>query len=124
MFRTPRARRENKDEEVNDVAKFLNIWHLNPMGVSSDPAERAKVVEMMFAMADQLMQSGQILESGFFSDGTSGYVITEEETKDAFMHTAALYPWMISDVREIIPYETGKAGIRGALKAQMEAMKR
>ncbi|HYC21012.1 MAG TPA: hypothetical protein VEF35_10515 [Candidatus Bathyarchaeia archaeon] len=106
------------------MAKFLNMWRLNPIAMSPDPAERAKMVEMMFAMADALMQSGQILESGFFSDGTSGYVITKEETKDAFMHTAALYPWMISEVREIISYETGKEGIRGALKAQMEAMKR
>jgi len=94
------------------------------MATSPAPGEQAKAVEMMFAMLDQAMKMGQITEFGFFPDGASGYAIGPGEAKDEFRSTTAYFPWVISDVHEIIPYETGKEIVREVLKAQVEAMKR
>jgi hypothetical protein len=107
------------------MAKFLNTWRMNPMApMSPDPAEQAQATEMLFAMLDNAVQRGQLLEFGFFPDGTSGYAISTGEANDIFRSTVAFYPWIVSEVREMIAYETGKEIMRGVLKAQMEAMKR
>jgi hypothetical protein len=109
---------------VKDMAKFLNTWRMNPMvPMSPGPAEQAQATEMLFAMLDNAVQSGQLLEFGFFADGTSGYAISAGETADIFRSTVGFYPWIVSEVREMIPYETGKEIMRGVLKAQIKAMK-
>jgi hypothetical protein len=51
-------------------------------------------------------------------------VISQGEGKDAFRGATAYFPWVISDVREMISYETRKEIIREMVKAQVEAMKR
>jgi hypothetical protein len=106
------------------MAKFLNMWRINPMAVSLDPAEQAKVFEMTWAMLDKAMESGRLLEFGYFPDGVSGYTILQGEAKDAYRATLSYYPWVISDVHEMVPYETGKEISREVMKARTEMMKR
>jgi hypothetical protein len=109
--------------EVKEMAKFLSVWHMNPSAPwPIDPAEAANLNEMMFATVDNLLREGKMLEFGFFPDGKSGYVLSDGETKDVFSGAMSFYPFVESEVYEMIPYETGKEIMRGLLKAQAEAM--
>jgi hypothetical protein len=105
------------------MAKFLNIWHSSPDAPwPTDPAEMAKLLEMMFAAIDNNLKSGLTTEFGYFADGRSGYAIGEGETKDALARAFSFTPWIHSEMYEMIPYETGKEVMRGVCKAQIEAM--
>jgi hypothetical protein len=107
------------------MGKFLNTWRMNPIGPwPTDPAELAELSEMLFAMIDNGFKTGGLLEFGFFPDGTSGYAIVTGEAKDMFARTFSFYPWILSEVREMLPYETGKEIMSAVMKAQAEAMKR
>jgi hypothetical protein len=87
----------------------------------TDPSELAKVAEMMFAAVDNAFKKGKMLEFGFFPDGTSGYAIRSGDAIDKFAHTFSSFPWVVGEVHEMVPYETGKEVMRGVLKAQAEA---
>jgi hypothetical protein len=78
---------------------------------------------MMFAAMDNMLQTGEVQEFGFFSGATSGYVIAGGESKDELRRSHSFYPFIESEVHEIVPYETGKEVVRGFLKAKAEAMK-
>jgi hypothetical protein len=110
------------------MAKYLTIWRANPSAPwPIDPAAATQLNEMMFARIDEWLKSGIILELGYFPNGLSGYVISSGEAKDLFMTDFAQYPWIETEVHEIIDYETGKEISRQVLKAraeQMAAMKR
>lgn len=106
-------------------AKFLGIWRFNPnMPWPTDPTEQLQIIEALFAAIDRNLQTGDMLEVGFFTDGRSGYTMGSGEAKDAFRRALGPYPFVLVDVYDIIDYETGKEVTRGVLKAQMEAMKR
>jgi hypothetical protein len=53
-----------------------------------------------------------------------GYSIASGEAKDSFRRTTAFTPWIMSEVHEMVPYETGKEVMKGMLKARAEGMKR
>ena len=107
------------------MAKFLNLWSFNPTAPwPTDPVETLKLSDMMYAELDKLLQTGELQEFGFFLDGTSGYAIAGGESKDTFKRVYSFYPFIESEVHEIVPYETGKEVARGVLKAKAEAMKR
>ena len=38
------------------MAKFLILWHLNPMAVPLDPAEHVKLNEMLYARIDNMLR--------------------------------------------------------------------
>ncbi len=105
------------------MAKFLGIWRINGTALPADPAEQAQAIEMVLAQIDDALKSGQMTEFGFFPSGSSGYAILNGETTDAFGAAISFFPWMESEVHEMIPYETGKAITKEVLKYQMEAMK-
>ena len=105
------------------MAKYLTIWRANPSSPwPMDPAAATQVLEMMFARIDEGLKSGRILEFGYFPNTPSGYAISSGEAKDLFMTAFAQYPWIETEVHEIIDYETGKAITRQVLKAQAEQM--
>jgi hypothetical protein len=105
------------------MAKTLNVWHYNMSAPwPTDPVEMAKLSEMLFAAIDNALKTGKLLEFGYFPDGTSGYGIGSGETKDQFGRLSDFFPWVISEVHEMIPHETGKEVLRGAIKARAEAM--
>jgi hypothetical protein len=107
------------------MAKFLNVWHFNQNAPwPQDPAELTQLGEMMFAMLDKALKEGVLLEFGYFPNGRSGYAISSSESKDQFGRMFSFYPWIIADVDEMIPYETGKEIMRAVVKAKAEAMKR
>jgi hypothetical protein len=84
-------------------------------------------VEMMWAGTDNLLRTGELLEFGFFPNGTSGYIISTGEAKDEFRRASTYCPFVQGEVYETISYETGKDIMMGVMKAQaeqMEAMKR
>ncbi len=97
---------------------------MNGTALPADPAEQTQAIEMMFAQLDTALKEGQLEEFGFFPSGSSGYAIMSGESTDAFGGAISFFPWMESEVYEMIPYETGKGIIKQVLKYQMEAMKR
>jgi hypothetical protein len=109
---------------VKEMAKFLGIWRINGTALPSDPVEQVQAIEMVLAQIDDALKAGQLQEFGFFPNGSSGYAILSGETKDAFGAAISFFPWMESEVHEMIPYETGKEITKEVLKVQMEAMKR
>ena len=105
------------------MAKYMVLWRVNPSAPwPLDPAASTQLLERVFAAIDEGLKSGLYLEFGYFPNGTSGYVISSGEAKDAFMTAFANYPWWEFEVHEIIDYETGKATARQVLKAQAEQM--
>ena len=107
------------------MAKFLNVWHYNNSAPwPTDPVEMTKLTEMMFTAIDAALKTGDLLEFGYFPDRTGGYAITRGEGKDQLRRVTAYTPWIVADVREMVPHETGKEILRGVFKAQVEAMNR
>ncbi len=106
------------------MAKFLGIWRINGTALPPDPAEQAKGIEMIFGQIDTALKEGQLQEFGFFPSGSSGYAILSGDATDAFGAAISFFPWLESEVHEMIPYETGKEMTKEVLKYQMEAMKR
>jgi hypothetical protein len=105
------------------MAKFLVMWRMNPNAPwPTDPVESAKIAETMFAMQDNSFKTGEMLEFGFFTDGTSGYTMVNGDANVMYKRTCSFYHWIVGEVHEIVPYETGKELTRGVLKAQAEAM--
>jgi hypothetical protein len=101
-------------KEVKGMAKYLNLWRMNPMAPSpTDPADVVKLYEMHFAAVDNWLKTGDVKEFGFFLDGRSGYVIAEGDSKGIFRRTFSFYPFIESEVQEMVPYETGEEIIRG-----------
>ncbi|MGB8311975.1 MAG: hypothetical protein WCE81_08950 [Halobacteriota archaeon] len=106
------------------MAKYLTLWHLNPMAVPLDPAEHVKLNEMLYAMMDNMLKTGEITEFGFFLEGCSGYTMSEGESADTFRKVTGFFPVITVESREIIPYETGKEILRGVWNALAEAAKK
>ncbi len=106
------------------MAKFLGIWRINGTALPSDPAEQVQAIEMVLGQIDTALKEGHLQEFGFFPKGSSGYAILSGETTDAFGAAISFFPWMESEIHEMIPYETGKEITKEVLKYQMEAMKR
>jgi hypothetical protein len=110
------------------MAKTMIIWRANTSAPwPADPTESAKLNEMMWAQMDSMLKAGQVLEFGFFPDAISGYVIANGGPADQYMGSFSMYPWVVSEVHEIVPFEKGKEIGRAVLKGmaeQMAAMKR
>jgi hypothetical protein len=106
------------------MAKFMSTWRMNPSAPwPIDPAEVIQLSEMMYAAIDEEIKSGRILEFSFFASGTSGYAIsTGEDAKGEVMAGLANFPWILTEVHEVLDYETGKEITRRVLKAQAEQM--
>lgn len=108
------------------MAKYLILWRLCPTAPwPTDPAELLKLNEMMWEMMDHAIKAGQVLETGYFLDGASGYTIAEGDSTDALRSAAMFSPfieWV--EYEEIVPYETGKEIFRAVFQAKAEAMKR
>lgn len=106
------------DKEVSQMARFLVLWHINPLAPwPTNPDEYLKLEERMWAGIDNLMRQGQVKEFGYFADGRSGYTIGEGETADTFRSVSMFIPYVECEVHEIIPYEKGKEIVRAVLKA-------
>jgi len=95
------------------LAKYLTLWHLNPTAVPLDPAEHVKLNEMLYARIDNMLKKGEIMEFGFFLEGSSGYAISEGESADTFDLLTGFFPVIRFEPREIIPYKMGKEILRG-----------
>jgi hypothetical protein len=88
-----------------------------------DPTEVMQIMEMMFAAMDEALKSGQVLEFGWFANGSSWYVLSAgKDAKAEFMAGFANFPWLTAEVHEVIDYETGKEMTRQVMKAQAEQM--
>jgi hypothetical protein len=112
-------------KEVKDMAKFLVLWHFNPMAPwPTDPAEMVKLSEMLNTQIDQHLKTGEIREFGYFLNGRSGYSIGVGESANTFGRVFSFYPFIEAEVHEIVPYETAVEIMRGVMKAKAEAMKK
>jgi hypothetical protein len=102
------------------LARFLNLWRLNPVGAwPTDPSKYLELQERMWADIDGLMKKGEIEEFGVFPDGTSGYYIVKGETADLYRNTYGSQCYVLSDVREIIPYEKHKEILGAVLRSRI-----
>ena len=107
------------------MARYLVLWHMNPVAPTpTDPSENLKLNEMMFAGIENLMESGEVEESGFFVDGRSGYVIGKGETIDSFRNVSMFLPYIHCEVHEIIPYKEGKETSIAVMKTMIELAKK
>jgi hypothetical protein len=107
------------------MAKYLVLWHLNLMAPwPTDPAEGAKLNEMLYAAMDDFIKMGRVKEFGWFLDGKSGYTMIEGESIGPFTEAVSFFPFILKEVHEILPYETGKETLRGVMKARAEAAKK
>jgi hypothetical protein len=80
--------------------------------VPLDPAEHVKLNEMLYTRIGNMLKTGEIMEFGFFLEGSSGYAISEGESADTFNLLTGFFPVITFEPREIIPYETGKEILR------------
>jgi len=103
------------------MAKYLSVWRYNLNAPwPTDPIESEKVNETLLAATDHLLETGEFQEFGFFSDGMGGYAISAGDSKDMLRRAWTLTPLILSEVHEIVPYETGKKIMRALFKAQIE----
>ncbi|MGZ7194486.1 MAG: hypothetical protein ACXVIZ_11390 [Halobacteriota archaeon] len=77
------------------MPKYMTIWHRNPRAPRPvDPTEAMQLDEMTFAVIDEELKSGRILEVGWFANGMSGYSISSgEDAKGVLTSALANYPW-------------------------------
>jgi len=107
------------------MARYLVLWRQNPAAPTpTDPSENLKLNEMMFAGVENLMESGEIEEFGFFADGRSGYAIGKGEAIDNFRNVSMFLPYIHCEVHEIIPYKKGKETTIAVTKAMIELTKK
>lgn len=106
------------------MARFLILWHRNPLAPwPEDLKETTVLLEKTWAGIDELMKTGEIKEFGWFLDGTSGYAIGEGESTTVLRDVCLFMPWEEVEVHEIIPWEKGKAATREAWKILAEMTK-
>jgi len=106
------------------VARFLVLWHRNPVAPwPEDPEEFSKLMERLWAGMDDLMKKGEVKETGYFLDGTSGYAVGEVGSAEIFRNVSMFLPYIECEVQEIIPYEKGKETIRALMRALARAAK-
>lgn len=107
------------------MAKFLVLWRVNPSApIPLDPSKSLELNEMMWAMMDAQMKEGEVKEFGAFPDGISGDLIGEGENTDMLRGSLAFFPFILSEVHDIIPYEKHRETLRAVLKAQIAAAKK
>ena len=67
------------------MPKYLTIWRRNPSAPwPIDPTEAMQLDEMTFAVIDEGVKSGRLLEVGFFANGTSGSQLAAERTRKEY----------------------------------------
>jgi hypothetical protein len=101
-----------------------------PCGVSlhcaaqwpTDPTEVMQIMEMTWAAFDKDIKSGRMLECGWFANGSSGYVLSAGEDAKAEFAAGFANFQVLTEVHEVLDYETGKEIVRQVLKAQAEQM--
>lgn len=76
------------------MAKFLVLWRANMNAPwPQDPAELAKLFEMLFAATESGIKSGEILEHGYSLNGMSGCNVRTGESKDTIAKAFSVSPW-------------------------------
>jgi len=117
MFRKPLQGGELK------VARFLSIWHQNPLAPSpTDPSEIIKLNDKLLAAVDSLIKKGEIEQFGFFPDGISGYTIGKGDPTDIYRIVSMFLPYFHCEIHGIVPYEKTKEmwqSTKEGLKAQI-----
>ena len=64
------------------------------------------------------MHAGMVTENGFFIDADSGRFIFEGTSEDVFKITSMFGLFTKYDVKEMIPYEMGKATILESIRSK------
>ena len=106
------------------MGRFLVLWYQDPVAQwPTDPSESLKLNERMMGTIADLMKKGEIEEFGFFTDGTSGYVISKGEAVDIFRRANMFQPYITVEVHEMIPFEKGREISRAVWEAKIAAAK-
>jgi hypothetical protein len=106
------------------MARFHILWHRSPVAPwPKDLEENRKLLEMMWAGIDKLLETGEIKEFGWFLDGKSGYAIGEGEPTTVLRDVSMFMPFEEFEIQEIVPWEKGKAAVREAWKILAETTK-
>ncbi|MFZ0965536.1 MAG: hypothetical protein WAN82_02795 [Candidatus Bathyarchaeia archaeon] len=106
------------------MVRFFALYRRNPVAPwPTDPVEFSKFMEKAWAGIDDLIKKGEIVEFGYFENGTSGYIISEVDPTVGFKNVSMFVPYWEFEVHVITPYEKGKEILRALLKARAEAAK-
>jgi hypothetical protein len=93
------------------MPRYMVTWSANPSTWPTDPSGVLSVVEGATGGADHLIAAGAAQELGWFTP-QSGYAIFEADSKDVVLGMVhGFFPYYTQDVREIVPWETGKKAI-------------
>ncbi len=91
------------------MAKFLVLWHRNVL--APWPVDRIKIaedLEEIFDAIERYVDSGIITETSFFVQADSGSFIFEGTSEDVLRLASFFSPVIKFDIKEMIPYKTGK----------------
>lgn len=103
------------------MVKYLALWTLRSSAPwPTDPTERLKMNEMLWAMLDDLIEKGEVSEFGWFLDGRAGYAFGEGDGATTFKNINMFTNYFDFRVEEVLPYEVGKQIFRALFKAAIE----
>ena len=93
------------------MPRYMVLWSANPSAWPGDPKQALAVLEAATGGGDQLLAAGGLKELGWFT-AQDGYAIFEADSKEAVLGMVQpFFPYYAQDVREIVPWESGKRAI-------------
>ena len=102
------------------MSRYLILYTVNAAIQPEDPKVELKMTEANMAAVDELANAGIVKEHGSFNPG-EGYLLAEFPSREeVFTFTQRFWPGIITDAKEITPWETTKAIVLTTLKEQIE----
>ncbi len=98
------------------MARYMVLWKANASTWPTDPKGLLGMWEAATGGGDHLLNAGALKDLGWFS-AEEGYGIFEAESKaDVLGMVQPFFPFFSQDVREMVPWESGKQAILGSAR--------
>jgi uncharacterized protein YciI len=102
------------------MPRYLILYKINSAIQPVDPKVALEETEANLAAVEELQKAGIFKEVGTFNPG-EGYLIAEfPSTEEAFKLAQRFWPGVLTDIREIIPWEKTKEIILSSLREQVK----
>ena len=93
------------------MPRYLILWKANPAAWPTGPKQYLAVLEGATGGGDELLKQGGIKELGWVTP-QEGYALAEADSKASVLGMVqGFFPYYTQDVREVVPWETGKKAI-------------
>ena len=100
------------------MPKYLILWKLNSAIYPTDPKAALALAEANFAAVDEMIKAGIVKDTGGINAG-EGYMICEFPSYlEAVKMANNWFPGMLTDIRELLPYEEMKEIILSIIREQ------